>query len=129
MMVSKITHGIKVSVISQYIPENSNPVRNDYVFGYQVTISNQSTKRVQLLRRHWIITNGAGQKKEVKGDGVIGQQPVLHTNGSHTYQSWCPFATKLGMMTGSYTMVDLDTEEEFEVAVPPFIMIHPVLEN
>jgi len=128
-MVSRTTDGIKISVIARYVPENSNPGRNEYVYTYQVTIHNLSEKRVQLMSRHWIITDGYGRKKDVKGDGVIGKQPVLQTNGSHIYQSWCPLPTKIGKMEGTYSMVNLDTDETFIVHIPQFLLVHEALEN
>ena len=98
------THDIRVEVLSQYSPENSRPQDDEWIFQYTVRITNQSNQTVQLLNRHWIITDGFDQVKEVKGPGVIGEQPVLAPGESFTYSSWCPLKTPVGTMRGTYEM-------------------------
>lgn len=128
-MVSKITNGIQISIETSYLPDKSNPDHSYYVYAYFVTIENQDKQPVQLLSRHWIITDGMGNKHEVKGEGVIGEQPVLEEGESHSYQSWSPLPTKLGKMEGSYLMQNLSTDEKFQVQIPPFVLVHFELEN
>lgn len=128
-MVTKTTKGIQISVETSYLPDKSNPDHSYYVYAYFVTIENQEKQPVQLLSRHWIITDGMGNKHEVKGEGVIGEQPVLEEGERHSYQSWSPLPTKLGKMEGSYLMQNLSTDEKFQVQIPPFVLVHFELEN
>lgn len=128
-MASLTTNGISISVETNFLPEKSKPEQNYYVYVYFVTITNNSSDPVQLLSRHWMICDGYANKHEVKGEGVIGQQPVLKPGEFHSYQSWSPLPTKLGKMEGSYTMQNLNTDVLFKVTIPPFILIHHDLEN
>jgi len=93
-----LTQSIRVEVLAQHSPENSRPVEGQWVFQYTVRITNQGSDTVQLLSRHWIITDGTGRSEEVKGPGVVGQQPVLTPGQSFQYSSWCPIETPMGMM-------------------------------
>ncbi len=128
-MVSAITQGIKVSVESKYEAEHSDPTKDSYVHSYRITIDNNSDRTVQLLRRHWIIIDALLNIKQVKGDGVIGEQPVLYPGASHSYSSWTPINTTLGKMFGSYQMIDINTSNEIEVSVPAFILSTDGLRN
>jgi ApaG protein len=119
-----VTRGIRVSVVSEYSPERSKPDRSEYFFLYTITISNEGQDTVQLLSRHWIITNASGQVQEVKGPGVVGQQPVLAPNETFTYTSGCPLATAFGTMEGTYEMVS-DGGQPFDVRVAPFTLSEP----
>jgi ApaG protein len=116
-----LTHDIRVEVLSQHSPENSRPSEGQWVFQYTVRITNQGTDTVQLLSRHWIITDGAGRAQEVKGPGVVGQQPMLEPGQSFQYSSWCPIETPTGMMQGTYQMVR-SGGEEFEIEIAPFAL-------
>lgn len=128
-MFSKTTNGIKINVETSFLPEKSNPDHSYYVYAYYVTIKNTTEDTVQLLSRHWIITDGMGNKHEVKGEGVIGEQPILIKDAHHAYQSWSPLPTKMGKMEGSYMMINLKTNEKFEVQIPAFVLVHHELEN
>ena len=128
-MFSKTTNGIKINVETSFLQDKSNPDHNYYVYAYYVTIENTIQDTVQLLSRHWIITDGMGNKREVKGEGVIGEQPILTFQDKHAYQSWSPLPTKMGKMEGSYMMLNLKTNQKFEVQIPPFILVHHELEN
>lgn len=119
------TKGIRVSVRPTFQKEQSDPSRAQYIFSYEVTIRNESTQRVQLISRHWIIYDSIGQHREVKGEGVIGQQPILRPKQEHRYRSWCPLMTDMGFMHGSFQMLNLDTGEEFEALIPKFELIPP----
>ena len=114
-----LTENIRVEVLSQHSPENSRPQEGQWVFQYTVRITNQGADTVQLLSRHWIITDGAGRKEDVKGPGVVGQQPVLAPGQSFQYSSWCPLETPVGMMQGTYRMARRDGEE-FDIEIAPF---------
>ena len=118
--ISAVTRGIKVSVRPRYEAASSLPAQNKYVHSYQVTIHNMGESSVQLLRREWIITDGDGSKRVVRGDGVIGEQPVIAPGFSHTYSSWCPLSFPAGKMEGHYEMQDQTTEEVFQARVPMF---------
>jgi len=128
-MFSKTTNGIKINVETSFLPEKSNPDHSYYVYAYYITIENTIEDTVQLLSRHWIITDAMGNKHEVKGEGVIGEQPILIKGAKHAYQSWSPLPTKMGKMEGSYMMINLKNNEKFEVQIPAFVLIHHELEN
>ena len=97
---------VNVVAKSYYLSEHSKPQDGRFGFGYTITITNQSDTAVQLLDRHWIITDGLGRKQEVKGLGVIGQQPFIQPGESYEYSSFCPLTTPYGYMEGTYGMVD-----------------------
>lgn len=128
-MYTATTHNIKISVTSSYQNYQSNPLTHRYLYAYRITIENISQESVQLLRRHWIIADSNGIRREIKGDGVVGQQPILHPGQSHRYRSWAPLATDIGKMYGSYTMCRLDTGTLFSVAIPEFQLIAPFKGN
>ena len=119
-----ITRGVRVVVRSEYAPERSQPSRNQWFFLYTVTISNEGAERVQLLTRHWIITDGAGQVDEVRGPGVVGKQPTLAPGESFEYTSGCPLTTPFGIMEGSYQMVT-ERGEAFDAKIAPFTLSEP----
>ena len=107
-MSDVVTNGIRVEVLSRHSPENSRPSEGQWVFQYTVRITNQGTETVQLVSRHWIITDAMEHTHEVKGPGVVGEQPVLEPGRSFQYSSWCPLTTPTGMMHGTYQMVRPD---------------------
>ncbi len=121
--VSANTLGIEVSVAPHYHMDMSKPSLNKYVHSYLVKITNYSGHEVQLLRRHWIITDANGKVRNVRGEGVIGLQPTLSHEHSHNYKSWCPLSTPVGKMSGTYTMIRLDNNTEFDVEIPEFRLI------
>ncbi|MCS7072872.1 MAG: Co2+/Mg2+ efflux protein ApaG [Bacteroidia bacterium] len=125
---SLITEGIRISVQSMFVPEQSSANNNCYVFAYRINISNESNHTVKLLRRHWIITDGYGEKRIVEGDGVVGQQPVLSPGQVHTYVSGSVFKTPVGKMEGYYTM-QKDSSEIIDVVIPTFYLISPSILN
>ena len=119
-----ITRGIRVSVRSEYAPSRSRPSQQQWFFLYTITIANEGAETVQLLSRHWIITDGNGHVDEVRGHGVVGQQPVLAPGQSFTYTSGCPLGTPFGKMEGTYQMMTR-TGESFDVAIAPFTLSEP----
>jgi ApaG protein len=118
------TRGVRVSVQSEYAPDRSRPADQQWFFLYTITITNDGTDTVQLISRHWIITDGAGHVEEVNGPGVVGQQPVLAPGERFTYTSGCPLSTPFGKMEGTYQMVTR-AGESFDATVAPFTLSEP----
>ncbi len=114
-----VTEGIRVEVLSRHAPENSRPQEGEWVFQYTVRITNLSSDTVQLLSRHWIITDALEHVEEVRGPGVVGEQPVLAPGESFKYSSWCPLKTPTGMMQGTYRMVRTNGEQ-FDIQIAAF---------
>jgi ApaG protein len=125
-MYQERTRSIQVSVEPFYVDDQSSPAHNRYVFGYRVQIDNQGNDTVQLLSRHWRITDALGRTIEVRGPGVVGQQPVLEPGETFEYTSGTPLTTASGVMVGSYLMVT-SAGESFEVAIPAFSLDAPGL--
>jgi ApaG protein len=115
---------IDVSVVTHFLPEQSQPEQDRYAFAYTVTIQNSGALAAQLLGRHWLITNGDGKVQEVRGPGVIGQQPVIEPGEIHTYSSGTVISTKVGSMQGSYQMIARDGKR-FEANIAPFRLAVP----
>lgn len=113
------TRGVRVRVEPQFSQEHSGPGR--WFFLYNVQISNEGSERVQLISRHWIIEDGTGHVEEVRGAGVVGDQPVLDPGQSYEYTSGCPLPTPFGTMRGTYQMVS-EGGEQFEAEIPEFVM-------
>jgi len=124
-METLTTNGIKISVETAYQAAESKRSGGQHVHAYRVTIKNKSSDTVQLIKRHWFIVDSNGDKREVKGDGVIGKQPVLGPNESHQYISWCPLLTEIGKMYGTFLMVRKPENKEFFVRIPEFKLIVP----
>jgi ApaG protein len=123
-----VTNGIRVEVLSRYAPENSHPAQHQWVFQYTVRITNVSEETVQLISRHWIITDALDHIEEVKGPGVVGEQPLLKPGESFKYSSWCPLETPTGMMRGTYQMVR-QGGGEFDIQIAPFALRAPYAVN
>ena len=119
-----MTQGIRVSVVAEYAPSRSRPQANEWFFLYTITIRNEASETVQLMSRHWIITNGAGEVEEVRGPGVVGQQPVLAPGESFTYTSGCPLRTAFGTMEGTYRMIT-PNGDGFDVKIAAFTLSEP----
>ena len=115
------TNSIRVEVMAQYSPENSRPQQDVWVFQYTVRITNQGADTVQLLSRHWIITDALDHVEEIQGAGVIGEQPVLSPGESFKYSSWCPLKTPTGSMHGTYQMVR-PGGGFFDIEIAPFAL-------
>jgi ApaG protein len=122
------TRGVRVTVQPRYVAEQSEPDRAHYLFAYQVTIRNEGAMSVQLKSRHWIITNGEGMTEEVRGAGVVGEQPTLGPGEEFRYTSGCPLTTPVGTMHGSYQMVLADGEA-FDALIEPFRLAVPRVLN
>jgi len=127
-MSEALTRGVRVRVQSRYVPEQSDPQAGGWFFAYTVTISNEGEQTVQLVSRHWIITNAHGETEEVRGPGVVGAQPVLQPGESFEYTSACPLGTPFGTMHGTYQMVAADGGR-FDAEIAPFRLSTPYAIN
>ena len=123
-MSTATTDGIEVSVASEFRPDRSMPAQGRYLFAYTVRISNEGTAAAKLLSRHWIITDAAGEREEVVGDGVVGQQPHIAPGAAFEYTSFCVLRTPLGQMRGNYTMMR-DDGTSFQADIAPFALAVP----
>lgn len=124
-MIAKTTNGVTIRVRTKYLAKHSQPQEGQYNYGYHVTITNERSHPVQLLSRYWLIKSANGLAKEVEGEGVIGQQPIIGPNSSYQYNSWCPLTTRFGSMSGFYVMQDQLTEEVLQVEIPEFQLEFP----
>ncbi|MBX7257641.1 MAG: Co2+/Mg2+ efflux protein ApaG [Candidatus Hydrogenedentes bacterium] len=123
-----ITHRIRVQTESFYVPERSDPRNLLYFFAYRIRITNEGADPVQLISRHWIITDGHGQVEEVRGAGVVGEQPRLAPGETFEYTSACPLHTRFGTMQGTYHMIR-DNRVAFEAEIGQFNLLHPAVLN
>ncbi len=127
-MYKATTQGIRVCVEPRFVEEESQPEKRKFFFAYTVEITNMSTERVQLRSRHWRIIDGEGNIQEVRGAGVVGEQPTLGPGESFTYTSGCPLTTPDGTMQGSYTMI-ADSGETFRAEIPAFSLDSPFVKR
>ena len=124
MSYSETTRSITVTVEPTYLEDQSSPAEDRYVWAYHVRIENNGGETVQLRRRHWKITDGLGRTQEVRGPGVVGEQPVLAPGQSFEYTSGTPLTTPSGIMVGSYEM-ETRQGESFQIAIPAFSLDSP----
>lgn len=115
---------IDVTVVTRFLKEQSDPENDRFAFAYTITVQNNGSLPAKLLSRHWLITNGDGQVEEVKGAGVIGQQPLIVPGKSHTYSSGAVISTQVGTMQGSYQMLAEDGKN-FDATIAPFRLAVP----
>lgn len=123
-MYRAVTRQIEVLVEPEFLPERSAPEKQQFFWAYSITIVNGSPQPVQLKTRHWVITDGVGQRQEVRGEGVVGEQPIIAPGERYEYTSGVPLTTSSGFMTGSYQMVTEDGEA-FDLAIPLFSLDSP----
>lgn len=123
-MYTKTTNGITVTVTPGFLEDQSEPAHGRYVWAYHVRIANEGRQTVQLLSRHWRITDASGRCHEVRGPGVVGEQPVLGPGQAFEYTSGTPLATPSGIMAGSYEM-ESERGETFQVEIPAFSLDSP----
>jgi ApaG protein len=119
-----VTEGVRVHVESQFLADQSDPSEESWVFAYTVTISNESSRTVQLRERHWVITDADGEVEEVRGPGVVGVQPVLRPGQAFRYTSGCRLKTSRGVMHGTYRM-DVEGGDPFDAEIAPFLLVGP----
>ena len=124
-MVSKISEGVNVSVETFYQAEYSNPSNSEFMFAYRVTLENTNSFPVKLISRHWIIFDSNGTTREVKGEGVIGIQPVINPTEKYQYISGCNLNTDIGKMKGSYLFENILNKRTFSAIIPSFEMYTP----
>ncbi len=124
-----LPNDIAVTVTPQFEKMEKNAKEMQYFFRYQVSIHNQSTQDVQLLKRHWIITDGNGTIEEVRGTGVVGEQPIIYKNQSFEYTSACMLKTPVGVMEGSYELLVLRSGEKVHTPILPFTLAKPGVLN
>ncbi|MBB3102089.1 Co2+/Mg2+ efflux protein ApaG [Azomonas macrocytogenes] len=122
--MTETRYHIDVNVSTRYLPEQSEPGQSRYAFAYKITIENKGEVSAQLLSRHWIITDGDGKVQEVRGAGVVGEQPVIPPGQRHIYTSGTLLATRVGSMQGSYQMLAEDGQN-FEAEIAPFRLAVP----
>ncbi len=123
-MYKAVTNDIQVTVLPNYLADQSDPDESQYLWSYTIEIANLGTTSAQLLSRHWIITDADGKREEVKGPGVVGEQPILRPGDAFRYTSGCPLSTSSGIMEGAYRMVD-ENGRSFDVAIPAFSLDSP----
>jgi ApaG protein len=118
------TNGIRIEVVSRFLPDRSSPRQRQFLFAYHVTISNVGDEVAQLQSRRWVITDGNGEVQTAEGPGVVGEQPVLEPGTSFEYTSFCPLPTPFGTMQGHYVMIR-PSGESFEAEIAPFMLAVP----
>lgn len=123
-MSNTLTNGVRIVVQPRYVPDQSEPAESQYLFAYHITIRNEGAETVQLLSRHWVITNGEGKADEVRGPGVVGYQPVLKPGEEFQYTSGCPLNTPVGTMHGSFQMTT-QGGEQFDAIIDAFRLAVP----
>lgn len=128
-MTSKISEGIEVSIETFFQKDYSNPLQNEYMFAYRITIENHNSYPVKLLRRFWEIFDSNSEHREVEGEGVVGVQPLIMPGKQYQYVSGCHLKSEMGKMQGFYTMQNVETQELIRVNIPAFKMIAPVKLN
>ena len=124
-MVTAVTQGIKITVETSYRELYSNPLNRQFLFSYRVHIENQNDYTVQLRRRQWHIFDSAGEIREVEGEGVVGQQPIIEPGEKYEYESACNLMTDIGKMHGYYLMEKIIDGQQFHVKIPEFRMVAP----
>lgn len=124
-MITQVTSGVKVSVEVFYRQDQSNPLLNQFVFAYRISITNNSDFSIQLRRRQWFILDSNGKNREVEGEGVVGEQPIIGTGETYQYISGCNLDSEIGKMFGSYLMERLIDKRQFFVRIPEFNMVVP----
>lgn len=124
-MITAVTQGIQITVRSTYQESYSRPEEHHFLFTYRITIENKSEYTVQLMRRHWKIFDSSGENREVEGEGVVGQQPILMPGDVYEYESACNLTTDMGKMLGTYLMERQVDKLRFYVNIPEFEMVIP----
>ena len=128
-MVSKITRGIKISVLTSFEGLYFKSYKNFFAFSYEITIENQSKDSVQLISRHWEILDSLNHIETVDGEGVIGRKPVIKPGETHTYNSSCLLSSPFGAMRGYFKMIDFTSTRNFRVFIPTFKLSAPFALN
>ncbi|MFJ4608217.1 Co2+/Mg2+ efflux protein ApaG [Pseudomonas atacamensis] len=122
--MSDSRYQVDVSVVTRYLPDQSQPEHDRFAFAYTITVQNNGKVAAKLLSRHWVITDGDGHVEHVRGEGVVGQQPSIDVGKSHVYTSGTVMTTKVGTMEGTYQMV-ADDGKHFDAVIKPFRLAVP----
>jgi ApaG protein len=128
-MESLTTDGVEVTVVNHFEDELSKPSKSEFIFSYRITITNDNDFSVKLLSRKWFVFDSKGDHYEVEGNGVVGEQPTLTYQSSHTYESGTSLNSPIGRMRGYYIMENVITKEIFKVYIPEFDLIAPFVLN
>jgi ApaG protein len=128
-MVQQVTEGVNVMVETFYQPAHSNPLNSEYLFAYRITIENLTDHPVKLLSRHWHIVDSNGSHREVEGEGVVGQQPVIPSGERYRYSSAANLQSDIGKMYGTYLIENLFNKKKLKVTIPEFQLISPAKLN
>lgn len=128
-MTTALTSGIMISVNCRFEEKFSNPTAGLFLFSYGIQIENKNPYPIKLLRRYWKITDSNTRQREVEGEGVIGEQPIINPGESYSYRSSCDFNTDMGKMSGYYTIQNLENDLEFNVEIPEFLLMVPYRSN
>jgi ApaG protein len=128
-MVQKVTEGVSITVETFYQPAQSNPLSSEYLFAYRITIENLGDVPVKLLRRHWQIVDSNGSCREVEGEGVVGQQPIIEPGNNYQYVSAANLRSDMGKMSGTYEMENMYNKKLITVTIPEFQLIAPFKMN
>ena len=128
-MVQQVTEGVCIMVETFYQPGHSNPLNSEYLFAYRITIENLTANPVKLLSRHWHIVDSNGTHREVEGEGVVGQQPVIASGDSYQYTSAANLRSDIGKMYGTYLVENLFNKRKIRVAIPEFHLVAPAKLN
>ena len=128
-MVQQVTEGISIMVETFYQPTQSNPLSSEYLFAYKISIENLTMFPIKLLSRHWHILDSNGTHREVQGEGVVGQQPVIEPGNTYQYTSAAGLRTDIGKMYGTYLIENLFNKKKFTVMIPEFQLIVPAKMN
>lgn len=128
-MVSQISRGVRVTVETYYQPEYSNPLNNEFMFAYRITLENSNEFAVKLLTRHWYIYDSNGSFREVEGEGVVGVQPIISPGQTYQYVSGCNLRSEIGKMHGTYLFEHIPGNKTFDVIIPSFQMLVPFKQN
>jgi ApaG protein len=124
-MVQQVTEGVNIMVETFYQPGHSNPLNSEFLFAYRITIENLSAHPVKLLSRHWHIIDSNGTHREVEGEGVVGEQPVIASGDKYQYSSAVNLHSDIGKMYGTYLIIDLFDKRKLKVTIPEFLLITP----
>lgn len=128
-MVQQVTQGIRVSIETEYLGTFYRNYKMHYAFNYTVTIENQGKDTVQLLARHWMISDSLNDKETVDGEGIVGEKPILKPGTKHQYSSSCSLMSPYGSMRGYYHLVNFTTTSKFKVIIPAFKLSAPFALN
>jgi ApaG protein len=129
MMVQMVTEGVSIMVETFYQPSQSNPLNSEYLFAYRITIENLTIYPVKLISRHWHILDSNGTHREVEGDGVVGEQPIISPGDSYQYTSGANLHSEIGKMYGTYLMENLFNKKKLTITIPEFQLIAPAKLN